>query len=178
MAGIYDKYTERGGRPCFHPKDLAAYDAILEDLYTIAGSGIYIRDMKIFEKLTALLSILMEDGWNPESNSHASPGKRDLQNVKDYLDQHYAEKISLDNLAEIFYINKFYLTRIFKEQFGLSVSNYLLSVRITHAKQLLRFSDFSIEKIGQECGIDDSNYFSRIFKRVEGISPGEFRKMW
>ena len=101
-----------------------------------------------------------------------------MQVVKDYLDLHYRQKITLDHLAEHFYINKFYLTRIFREQFGLTINNYLLQIRITHAKRLLRFSDLSIEKIAVECGMSDANYFARMFKKVEGSSPGEFRKRW
>jgi len=133
--------------------------------------------MKIFEKLTSLLTLLMEESWNDQKRRSGSR-KLNLQDVKDYLDQHYQDKITLEGLADLFYINKFYLTRIFKEQFGLSVNNYLQMQRITHAKQLLRFTELPIEKIGQECGMADANYFSRVFKKVEGMTPGEFRRMW
>ena len=178
MSGIYDKYIERGGHPVFHPADLTLYEQLHSQLCEITYSASYIRDMKIYEKLTALLTLLMEESWNPQEKRRRSAGKQNLQNIKEYLDQNYREKITLDQLSEQFFINKFYLTRIFKEQFGLSVTNYLLQTRITHAKQLLRFTDLSIEKIGQECGMHDANYFSRMFKKVEGISPGEFRKLW
>ena len=94
------------------------------------------------------------------------------------MDEHYLEKITLEQLSSKFYINKFYLTRIFKEQFGISITNYLLQLRITHAKMLLRFTDMPIDKISHECGMNDANYFSRVFKQVEGITPGQFRKMW
>ena len=80
--------------------------------------------------------------------------------------------------AERFYINKFYLTRVFKEQFGLSVTSYLTQLRITQAKRLLRFTDKSVENVAQECGLNDANYFSRLFKKVEGTTPGEYRRQW
>ncbi len=178
MNGIYEKYTERGGQPAFHAREPQRYLEILRQLHEIAVGNAYIRDMQIYEKLTALLTLLMEESWNPQSNTRGGTQKQNLQNIKDYLDQNYSQKILLDDLAEHFYINKFYLTKIFKEQFGLSVNNYLTQVRITHAKQLLRFTDFSVEKIGAECGMSDANYFSRVFKKVEGMSPGEFRKLW
>lgn len=178
MNGIYEKYVERGGHPSFHPRDLGAFGNILQELYLLAESSVYVRDMKIFEKLTGLLALLMEESWNPERNTGATSQRRNLQNVKEYLEQHYSEKLTLDNLAETFFINKFYLTRVFKEQFGITVNNYLLQVRITHAKQLLRFTDLSIEKIGQECGMNDANYFTRMFKKIEGSTPGEYRKRW
>jgi len=178
MNGIFEKYTERGGHPCFHPDNLARYEDLHRELYEIAASASHIRDMKIYEKLTSLLTLLMEDSWNPQSGRRSTSRKQNLQNIKDYLDRNYQQKITLDELSEQFFINKFYLTRIFREQFGVSVNNYLLQIRITHAKQLLRFTDLSIEKIGQECGMSDANYFSRMFKKIEGSTPGEFRRKW
>ena len=178
MNSIYDKYIERGGGPCFHPKNPEPYDRLLNKLYETAASEDHVRDMRIFETLAALLTLLMEESWDPESRRHSPFRKQDLQEIKEYLDRHYAQRITLDDLADRFYINKFYLTRIFKEQFGTSINNYLLQTRITHAKQLLRFTDRTIESIGRECGIEDANYFSRMFRKVEGISPGEFRRMW
>lgn len=178
MNSIYEKYAERGGRPCFTPGNIEMFERLLDAIYQIAVSDIYIRDMKICEKLTSLLTLLMEESWNPSASVPAPSLKRDMQVVKDYLDFHYQEKITLDHLAEEFFINKFYLTRIFREQFGLTINHYLLQIRITHAKRLLRFSDLTIEKIAVECGMADANYFARMFKKVEGCSPGEFRKRW
>ncbi len=178
MAGIYGKYVERGGRACFHAAHGERIAETLEQLYKAAAGSSYIRDMQIYEKLVSLLTLLMEESWNPHAEGHDAGKKRNLQGIKEYLDGHYQEKVSLDDLAELFFINKFYLTRIFKEQFGISVTNYLLQVRITHAKQLLRFSDLSVEEIARECGMNDANYFSRMFRKIEGTSPGEFRRMW
>lgn len=178
MNGIYEKYAERGGSPVFHPENIQPFLELLEQLFEIANSSDYIRDMRISEKITSLLTLLMAESWHPEGKTHIGSKKQSLQHVKDYLDRHYREKITLDNLADIFFINKFYLTRIFKEQFGISVNNYLAQIRITHAKQLLRFSDLTIEQIGRECGIDEPAYFARVFKKVEGTAPGEYRKRW
>lgn len=178
MQGIYEKYTERGGRPVFHPGTPQLFADLIGQLFDMAGSEDYIRDMHIFEKITSLLTLLMAESWHPEHNMHLGLKRQSLQRVKDYLDQHYQEKITLDGLSEQFFINKFYLLRIFKEQFGLSIQNYLAQVRVTHAKQLLRFSDQTIEQIGRQCGIEEPAYFSRVFKKVEGVSPGEYRRMW
>lgn len=178
MNAIYDKYTQRGGNTVFKTTHFQQFNDLLHTLYEIAASSNYIKDMKIYETLTSILAILMEESWNPNRNPHIAYKKLNLQTIKEYLDLHYQERILLDDLSEAFYVNKFYLTRIFKEQFGVSISSYLMQVRITHAKQLLRFTNFSIEKISHECGLQDANYFSRMFKKLEGIPPGEFRKMW
>lgn len=177
VANIYDKYVERGGQPCFHPDDLTRFGRTWATLYKIAGSSDYIRDMRINEELTRLLTYLMEESWHPD-NRHTGAKQQDLLEIKNHLDKNYSQKITLDELSEIFFINKYYLTRIFKKQFGVSINNYLLQIRITHAKQLLRFTEKTVEEIGIECGMGTLYYFSRMFKKVEGISPSEYRKKW
>lgn len=178
MTGIYKKYVERGGKPCFETDSLNAYLQKLTNLYEIAASSVYIKDMKICEQLTSLLTLLMEDSWAPFQENKNPTGKRNLQDVKEYIDIHFNEKLLLNDLAEQFFINKYYLTRVFKEQFGLSISHYIMQQRITQAKHLLRFSDHTIEQIASLCGMEDANYFSRVFRKVEGVSPGEYRRQW
>ena len=102
----------------------------------------------------------------------------ELIEIKKHLDVHYAEKITLDDLAKRFFINKFYLSKIFKETYGTTVNNYLISKRITRAKQLLPFTDMTVDEIGVAVGMGDANYFSRMFRKVEGSSPSEYRKQW
>ena len=177
LPAVYEKYKERGGRPVFHPDDLASFTSILTDLYDLASSSDYIRDMRINEKLGTLLTLLMEQSWHPESVT-VSRKRMELATVKEYLDEHYTEKLILDELAERFFINKFYLSKIFKETYGTTVNNYLISKRITRAKQLLRFTDMTVDEIGAVVGMGDANYFSRMFRKVEGISPREYRKQW
>ena len=83
--------------------------------------------MKINECLAALLSSLMQESWQPE-NQHSATRRQDLSRVRAYLDEYYAKKITLDDLGERFFINKFYLVRLFKEQYGLSINQYLLQI--------------------------------------------------
>lgn len=179
MPGIYEKYIQRGGAVCFPTRYGQQYRALLQEIHEIAASELYIRDMKLYEKLVCLLTLLMEESWNPSGQACGSRrARRDLQPVRRYLEEHYQQRISLDELAEQFYINKYYLTRIFKEYYGVSVNSYLQQLRITQAKQLLRFTNLPVEQIAAQCGIPDPNYFSRAFRKVEGVSPGQFRSMW
>ena len=133
--------------------------------------------MLIHEKLTSLLTLLMSESWHP-TNTGTPKHQQIIKAIKEYLDRNYAEKISLDGLASMFFINKFYLARSFKEQYGDPVIAYLLNIRITEAKKRLRFSDDTINSIAFQCGFTDANYFVRQFKKIEGVSPGEYRKKW
>ena len=86
--------------------------------------------------------------------------------------------MTLDDLSQRFYINKYYLTKLFKQTYGVTVNSYLLQIRITRAKQLLRFTDLSVEMIGEKWGISDPNYFNRAFKKIVGLTPRRYRMMW
>ena len=96
----------------FHPDDLTPFTSLLTEIYDLASSSDYIRDMRINEKLAVLLTLLMEQSWHPESMM-VSRKRVELLEVKSYLDEHYTEKIVLDDLAERFFINKFYMTQDF-----------------------------------------------------------------
>ncbi|MGN0558005.1 MAG: AraC family transcriptional regulator [Acutalibacteraceae bacterium] len=177
MPDIYDKYISRGGEPVLELDNPQAVIELLDELYDTAGSDDYVRDMRINEKLCSLLTVIMSKSWNPQ-NSNTSRKRREIHNIKAWIDENFKEKITLDDLSKKFFIDKYYLTKIFKEQYGTTINSYILNKRITKAKQLLRFTDKSIEQISDEIGIKDANYFSRIFKKIESASPGEYRKMW
>lgn len=177
MFMIYEKYRERGGAPVFHPDNIEEFQCIMSDIYNMASSSDYIRDMKINELLASLVRLLMSESWNPEY-AQSSHRKLEIVGVKEYLDEHYQEKVTLDELAGRFFISKYYMLKLFNESYGMTINNYINSLRITKAKQLLRFSDMRIEEIGHAVGMEDANYFSRAFKKIEGVSPSEYRKMW
>ena len=149
----------------------------LENIYETADSSDYIRDMKINDGLAKILSLIMAESWQPDMQRKDTK-KQNIIQIKNYLDEHFMESIPLSTLAEMIYINKFYLVKTFKQQFGLTISQYIQQKRITRAKHLLRFTNNSIESIGAECGMEQPHYFSRTFKKIEGISPSQYRDMW
>lgn len=176
MPTIYAKYLERGGTPVFRPSSLLKYLSIWTSIYNLASSTDYIRDMRINEWLSSLLTSIMEYSWHKNTSRHHR--KFNIQNVKQFLDENYTKKITLDELSERYFINKYSLARTFSANFGTSIISYVNSLRITHAKQLLRFSFKSIAEISEECGFETLYYFSRIFKQIEGINPSEYRNKW
>lgn len=176
MGAIYRKYQERGGRPVFQTSQLNSYHDILDELYTIASSPDYVRDMRIHEKLSSLLILLMEDAWD-DTQMQVTPDILDIQEIKDYLDENFKRRISLDDLASSFYLNKYYLMKLFKDRYGMTINAYLNQVRVTWVKQQLRFTDKTVETLAAELQIEPA-YLSRLFKKVEGVSPTSFRKSW
>ena len=176
MGAIYRKYQERGGKPVFRTSQLNSYHDILDELYTIASSPDYVRDMRIHEKLSSLLILLMKDSWD-DTQIQTTPDTLDIQTVKDYLDENFKRRISLDDLAGSFYLNKYYLMKLFKDRYGMTINTYLNTLRTTWVKQQLRFTDKTVEMLAAELQIEPA-YLSRLFKKVEGVSPTQFRKSW
>ena len=85
--------------------DDTSFRELFSEVYLLASSSDYIRDMRLNEKLSMLLTMLMEESWHPE-DSMVSKKRMELTKLKEYLDEHYTEKISLDELAIHFFINK------------------------------------------------------------------------
>lgn len=177
MSAIYRKYQERGGKPVFRTEQITRYRQVLSDLYEIADSADYVRDMRIHEKLSSLLILLMEDAWDTEKAASGKADTADIQQVKEYLDTNFSQKITLDDLASRFFINKYYLLNLFKDHYGVTINAYLNQVRITYIKQQLRFSDKTIDMLAAELDIEPA-YLSRLFKKIEGVSPTQFRRNW
>lgn len=175
MGSIYEKYIERGGQPVFKIDTLERIEDIHNRLMTDAGGSSYMRDMLINQYLSELLVLIMEHSWNPEEQVHY---RSDILAIKDYLDQNFRERITLDELEARFYLNKYHISKTFKEQFGSNISTYILNLRITRAKQLLRFSEKTVEEIADEVGMGTAAYFSQRFKEVEGVSPTKYREQW
>ncbi|MFQ9706533.1 MAG: AraC family transcriptional regulator [Limosilactobacillus pontis] len=92
-----------------------------------------------------------------------------------YLAQHVATA-SADQLAQVVNLDRSYLSTLFKRATDLTPGQYIRNFRITKARHLLESSSLPIEEVAQQCGYDHANSFTRIFKRIYGITPREYRK--
>lgn len=95
--------------------------------------------------------------------------------LKKYLDSNYASKITIDDLARLSNLNKYYLIHSFNKYFGSSPINYLCGIRIRAAKELLANSDYSIAQIAQSAGFSSQSYFTQCFMKDCSISPSAYR---
>ncbi len=100
-----------------------------------------------------------------------------LQRVKSYIEEHAGDpSLSLGLLSEQFQMNQSYMSRMFKEEFGENFVDYLANIRIVRSKELLRTTDLPIHEIAARVGYQYTFSFNRVFKRMVGVTPGEFRK--
>lgn len=100
-----------------------------------------------------------------------------VEQIVDYLDSYYNEKISLDQIARNMYLSPSYISKLFKTETGDTPINHLIRVRMEKARRLLEQErDISVQDIAQQVGYDDAYHFSKLFKKHFGESPSYYRK--
>lgn len=111
-----------------------------------------------------------------ESRSQIQNVSGMMPKVMDFLELNYARRISQQECADFFHINKDYLSRAFKKYTGIGMAKYLNNIRIRKAQELLRATDLQIQEIADRVGYFDAKYFSRQFKLATGMTPAQFRQ--
>ncbi len=147
-------------RYCLKPLDKKNTDNILEDLKNV-----------------------LDAKNRQEDKSYDSSKKAQIDDVRNhkfkkmllYIEEHYAEMMSLEELAKRFDINASFASRLFSQNFEMGYSQYLTTLRLEKAAELLRTTRLPIQKISYAVGFNDSAYFSRIFKKNYGATPYEYR---
>lgn len=99
-----------------------------------------------------------------------------IHDIAQYLEQHYHDEISLQQIAGKFFLSREYISRKFKQEFGVTLSDFLGRIRIEKAKTLLLNPQIRIAQIAEMVGYQDEKYFSKVFKKMEGFTPNEYRK--
>ncbi len=129
--------------------------------------------------LEVLLTCMLRNNNLSIVQSSNTLANRECAQIKNYLDANYSENISLDTLASLTHMNKFYMAHAFTKYTGLSPINYLLQKRIQEGKSLLESTSFSIAQISAMLGFSSQSYFSQAFKKATGKTPishrNEFR---
>ncbi|MBD7969463.1 AraC family transcriptional regulator [Paenibacillus gallinarum] len=150
------------------------FPKVKKQLLLLEKENIDDTNNRIFVYLADLLTLL---------NDHKSSLKTD-QTSKDtnfaqilsYINQNYNKITKIEEIAEQFYISKYYLCHRFKETTGLTLIQYINNIKIQHACNLLINTKSSILEIGIACGFNSSMYFCRVFKQALFMTPSEFRK--
>ncbi len=139
----------------------------------------YLKEINYYKSVEGLA------GWLAKVIVRFSDLVFDLRDVKhadaifqaiQYINKNYSEKVSLDEVANAVYLSPAYFSKIFKEEMKCNFNTYLNQVRIDKSKNLLLNSKFSLVEIAGMVGYEDQSYFTKVFKKIAGLSPGKYRE--
>lgn len=128
-----------------------------------------------FEETIDYLGTFLENVAESFAYEHLYASENTIQNVQQYLELHFRDAISLEFVAQLFYMNASYLSTLFKQQTGKSFIGYLSELRIEEAKRLLAHSDKTVSVIARQVGYDNPKYFFRVFNQRVHLTPNQYR---
>ncbi len=136
------------------------------------GKNIF-ADLNLKELLIRLVQSQHLEQVQTEVPANSNKGR--LPYVLHYIHEHLTDRILVNEVCRKAYLNRNAFFAWFKEQLGITPVEYINAERIKLAKQLIAEKRYSIAQVGANCGFSDANYFARVFKKLEGITPGEYK---
>ncbi|MDL2232694.1 helix-turn-helix domain-containing protein [Ruminococcaceae bacterium OttesenSCG-928-L11] len=129
---------------------------------------------KMVEFIAYAMDLLAEES-REEAPDDTEPAQKVTELVTEYISRNIGREISRNELADLVFLSPEYLSRLFKKEMGVSLSEYMIQEKMKLAQYLLRESDLSVSLIASKTGYTSFSHFSQLFKRVTGMSPLEFR---
>jgi two-component system response regulator YesN len=99
-----------------------------------------------------------------------------IQKAAEYMKNNFTEKLTIDDISQAVYLSPCYLSKIFKQELGCTIMEFLTKVRIEEAKKLLKNPRYNIMQVANEIGFEDPSYFTKVFKRSEGVTPSQYKR--
>ncbi|MBE6778911.1 MAG: AraC family transcriptional regulator [Ruminococcaceae bacterium] len=164
--------------PCM-PRELNDLDGLLEGLYRAMDNRAPGYELFVQGALYQLFAIILRERLyteEPDAVTRSAGRLVPLKNALEYMEEHYAGAISLDDLARAAGMSRKYFCTYFRSMTGKTPVDYLNDYRITLACELLLTDDRPVTAVAMDCGFNDVSYFSRRFRRTTGITPLQYRK--
>ncbi|WP_075367349.1 PocR ligand-binding domain-containing protein [Desulfosporosinus metallidurans] len=119
---------------------------------------------------------MLETYMKQIDNNRDQKNQQAIQYAAEYIKKNFRNKITTEDIARVVYLSPCYVSRIFKQGLGCTLTEYLTKVRVEEAKKMLKDPKYNVMKVAEESGFDDPAYFTRVFKKTEGITPSSFRQ--
>lgn len=146
---------------------------VLEEAMRLAGERSSRREGQEEDTQKALELAELAD---PEDDKEAVKLSRVVEMIRDIIQEHYMEEISMQDVARHMNYSEAYFCKLFKQCFGQNFTSYLTEYRVNEAKNMLELPTVNVKDVGKAVGYGDANYFAKVFKRVTGQSPTEYRQ--
>ena len=178
IDGVQFQRSDSQERRFFHLSDPEASEDYRFYMETILRESANQHEdyLEVCAGLTQVFLVLLRRPSHRRLSVSRARSTSECARVKQYMDEHFAEDITLDTLAALSHMNKHYLVHAFNKEVGCSPISYLLARRIVESKHLLENSSDSVSQVGLRLGFSSPSYFSQRFKKAVGITPLEYRR--
>lgn len=161
--------------PIFELKDDSCLCQCLEEMFTASKSS-RSSDVKLLSALYTFLGILIDIPNHQDSILRAPTSKEMyVKKAVEFIETNFSRQISISEIAEYVGINRKYLSKLFSQILEMPPQNFLIQYRMNRACELMKMTDLSIKEISYSVGYNDPLLFSRVFKKLHGISPNYYR---
>ena len=155
------------------------YPAHISELKQLANRIITLyhynrSDPALQQALCRFLLLLLSDSFE-ETPTHDQKQPSRIYKITSYIEQHYAEKLNVEDLASLIHLDKYYFIKYFKKKIGMTPQQYLIQKRIWEAKALLESVDLPIREISYMVGYANTTHFVSSFTKMMGVSPAQYR---
>lgn len=145
----------------------------LTAIYNLFSSGSPVREPLLSKYLNDILTeILLDAPTDKRTNAHINMSEM----ITTYISEHFSEKLTIEHLASLAGLSSYHFIRTFKKQTGYTPYGYLLNTRMNSARYLLKNSDLSVKDICFSTGFSCESIFCTAFKRIEGMTPAQYRE--
>jgi len=149
---------------------------VLSEMGIESEKSYFSFQMHDYRQLRAETTIALERLLRSVEHYHNQVEPDVVHRIKQYIIEHSASDISLERIAEVVHLSPYYISKMFKEEVGVNYIDFLTNCRMEKAKQLLANHALSLKEITYEIGYNDPNYFSKVFKKMVGAAPSDYRK--
>ncbi len=167
--------------PVHFPQDALA-EALIRELLVESARGKPASPVFASDYLQTLINYLYRKYGKPEGSESRmieTTGYSQIsKDIVDFLESNYTRDFSLDDVAGALGFNKTYICSLFKRDSGMTIGNCLTIIRIKKAADAISFSDMNLSQVAASTGFANLSHFNRIFKKVVGIPPGQYRRMY
>ena len=176
-SAVYYDYLSEGEFSDSIITETDSYDLkeLFNSLILKKDSGNVLYNMEICEIITAILTKMSLLKFKSKEGKLNKKHSNQVKIAIDYIKANFAGNISIDDIISKIYLSKFYFLRLFKENTGVSLYDYLIRYRITASKFYLTETNLSVDEISTAVGFSDANSYIRSFKKIQGTTPNRYR---
>ncbi len=170
--GVFWENEEYPGESDTHARMWKIKEQLKDEVYQLMAIRIELAVLKEMDSPEELLSMTKNLEKMEEANQLPAGG---FETVIAYIQEHYCEDITLSHIAEKVFLNPIYISRLIKEQTGKNYTDLIMELRIRKAVELLKNTDLYVYEIAEKVGYHNLKYFYKVFKKVKGKSPNDYR---